>query len=215
MSFKDELFEKIATDLINDGVCVIQNAVPKDLAQGLQKQIQQLRSDQFKPAAIGRGESLIADHQIRSDDIHWIDGNGEAEKTWLLWMGELQQYLNRHLFLGLFSFESHFSHYSTGDFYEKHFDAFKGQANRVLSVVTYLNENWQDEDCGELLIYGDVEQGLEGDVIRTVSPEIGTLVVFLSEQYPHEVMLAKKDRFSIAGWFRVNGTDIRKIDPPS
>jgi len=214
MPFKDELFEKIATDLMNDGVCVIENGVPENITKELQKHVRNLKLDQFKPAAVGRGDSLVADRQIRSDDIHWIDGNDEVEKAWLMWMEELQQYLNRHLFLGLFSFESHFSHYSAGDFYEKHYDAFKGQANRILSVVTYLNENWQAEDGGELLVYDDGEKGNENNVIHTVSPEIGTLVIFLSEQFPHEVLPATQDRYSIAGWFRVNGSGKRNIDPP-
>lgn len=48
------------------------------------------------------------------------------------------QLLNRHLLLGLFSFESHFTHYRAGDFYKQHQDAFKGQANRILSLVVYL-----------------------------------------------------------------------------
>jgi len=214
MPLKDRLFEKIATDLMNNGVCVIENGVPENIAKDLQKHAQNLQLDQFKPAAVGRGESQIADRQIRSDEIHWIDGNGEAESAWLMWTSELQQYLNRHLFLGLFSFESHFSHYSAGDFYEKHYDAFKGQANRILSVVTYLNESWQAEDGGELLVYADGEKGDKNNVIHTVSPEIGTLVVFLSEQFPHEVLPAKQDRYSIAGWFRVNGSGNRNIDPP-
>lgn len=33
---------------------------------------------------------------------------------------------------------------------------------------------------------------------------LGTLVVFLSEEFEHEVLPAKRDRYSIAGWFRVN-----------
>jgi len=214
MSCKDELFEKIATDLVGRGVCVIERGVPEKIAKDLQKHALNLQTDQFKPAAVGRGESQIADRQIRRDEIHWIDGNGEAESAWLIWTSELQQYLNRHLYLGLFSFESHFSHYSAGDFYEKHYDAFKGQANRILSVVTYLNENWQAEDGGELLVYGDGEKIDEGDVIHTVSPEVGTLVIFLSEQFPHEVLPAKQDRYSIAGWFRLNGSGARNIDPP-
>lgn len=214
MSLNDELFEKIAMDLMTRGVCVIENGVPETLAKDLQAKAHSLQKNKYKPAAVGRGESQIADRQIRSDEIHWIDGNGEAESAWLNWTSELQQYLNRHLFLGLFSFESHFSHYSTGDFYEKHRDAFKGQANRMLSVVTYLNENWQAESGGELLVYGDVEKGEENNVIHTVTPEISTLVVFLSEQFPHEVLPAKQDRYSIAGWFRVNGSGRGNIDPP-
>ncbi|MDQ7061154.1 MAG: 2OG-Fe(II) oxygenase [Sulfurimonas sp.] len=34
-----------------------------------------------------------------------------------------------------------------------------------------------------------------------MSPQANTLVVFLSEKFPHEVKVAKKQRFSIAGWF--------------
>jgi len=214
MSFHDALFEKIATDLMNDGVCIIENGVPESIAKALQKQAHNLKLSQFKHAAVGRGESQIADHQIRSDVIHWIDGENDAENAWLMWTSEMQQYLNRHLFLGLFSFESHFSHYSSGDFYEKHYDAFKGQANRILSVVTYLNESWPVQSGGELLVYGDIEKGGDNNIVHTVSPEIGTLVIFLSEQFPHEVLPAKQDRYSIAGWFRVNGSGRKNIDPP-
>ena len=214
MSVNETLFETIATHLMNNGLCVIKNGVPAHIAKGLHQHANNLRLAQFKPASVGRGKNLKADREIRSDEIHRIDGNSEAENAWLQWAGELQQYLNRRLFLGLFSFESHFAHYSVGDFYEKHYDAFKGQANRTLSVVTYLNKSWQAENGGELLVYGDVEKGEENKVIHSVLPEIGTMVIFLSEQFPHEVLSAKQDRYSIAGWFRVNGSGKRNIDPP-
>lgn len=214
MPCKDELFEQVATDLRSNGVCVIENGVPDNMAKNLQQHAHNLQRNQFKPAAVGRGESQLVDRTVRSDDIHWIDKNSEAESAWLMWMNELQQYLNRHLYLGLFSFESHFAHYSPGDFYEQHYDAFKGQANRILSVVTYLNESWQAEDAGELLIYGDIDKGDEDTLMHTVLPKMGTLVVFLSEQFLHQVLPAKKDRYSIAGWFRVNGSVLGTIDPP-
>ena len=214
MSANEALFEKIATDLMSDGLCVIKNGVPDIIAKDLLRRVNDLQTDQFKPAAVGRGKMLKADRQIRSDEIHWIEGDGNAEAAWLAWTSELQQYLNRRLYLGLFSFESHFAHYSVGDFYEKHYDAFKGQVNRTLSVVTYLNENWQVENEGELLVYGDVDKGDENKVIHTVLPEIGTLVIFLSEQFPHEVLPAKQERYSIAGWFRVNGSGNGHVDPP-
>jgi len=38
-------------------------------------------------------------------------------------------------------------------------------------------------------------------------------VCFLSEEIPHEVLDAVTDRFSIAGWYRVNGNG-RQPDPP-
>ncbi|HEY8085443.1 MAG TPA: 2OG-Fe(II) oxygenase [Methylophilaceae bacterium] len=38
-----------------------------------------------------------------------------------------------------------------------------------------------------------------------ISPQGGTLVVFFSDQFWHEVLPAKRDRFSIAGWFKNRG----------
>ena len=111
----------------------------------------------------------------------------------------------------MFSFESHFAHYAEGDFYKRHLDAFRGECNRVLSVVVYLNQNWQPDDGGELVIQvSDIEE----DVIK-VTPAFGTMVVFLSEQFPHEVLPARCDRYSIAGWFRLNTSNTERVDPPS
>jgi SM-20-related protein len=122
----------------------------------------------------------------------------------------MQQYVNRSLFMGLFSFESHFACYEPGKFYKRHVDAFKGQGNRVLSLVAYLNDDWTSEDGGELVLYAD-----ESDLIGTrVLPTKGTFVVFLSEQFPHEVLPAARSRHSVAGWFRVNGSVNDAIDPP-
>jgi SM-20-related protein len=36
-----------------------------------------------------------------------------------------------------------------------------------------------------------------------VAPECGKLVIFLSEDFPHEVLPATQLRQSIAGWFRI------------
>ena len=51
------------------------------------------------------------------------------------------------------------------------------------------------------------------DGIR-VAPAVGTLAVFLSEDFEHEVLPARRDRYSIAGWFRVNSSSARRVDPP-
>ena len=103
-----------------------------------------------------------------------------------------------------------------GDFYKKHKDAFKGEGNRVLSVVVYLNQNWSRDDGGELVIY---DQSLANSAIIehnkiTVTPSFGTIVVFLSEEFPHEVLPALRDRYAIAGWFRLNTSIANNIDPP-
>ena len=122
----------------------------------------------------------------------------------------MQDYLNRHLLLGLFSFESHLSHYAPGNYYKRHFDAFHGEKNRILTIVAYLNPNWTSSDGGELVLYRS-EKDKEG--IKVI-PLMGTIVTFLSEEFPHEVLPAHRDRFSIAGWFHLNGSVNNKIDPP-
>ncbi|WP_370298268.1 2OG-Fe(II) oxygenase, partial [Pontibacterium sp.] len=97
-----------------------------------------------------------------------------------------------------------------GAFYKRHVDAFRGEANRVLTMVVYLNPDWTADDGGELVLYtSDTDQ--EG--IKVV-PAMGTVVVFLSEEFPHEVLPAYRDRFSIAGWYRVNSSTTDRIDPP-
>ena len=148
--------------------------------------------------------------KVRGDEICWITGSSSEGALWLSWCEAMQQYVNRSLFMGLFSFESHFACYEPGKFYKRHVDAFKGQGNRVLSLVAYLNDDWTSEDGGELVLYAD-----ESDLIGTrVLPTKGTFVVFLSEQFPHEVLPAARSRHSVAGWFRVNGSVNDAIDPP-
>ena len=69
----------------------------------------------------------------------------------------------------------------------------------MLTTVLYLNPEWQPGDGGQLLIYAPDSD----KVIETVNPNFGTFVIFLSEQFPHEVVRTSSDRYSIAGWFRL------------
>jgi SM-20-related protein len=210
-----ELMQQINHQLRIQGWCMIENALPTSLISGLQEAIASKSSDDFKPATIGRQENNQSHTDIRRDHIHWIDGNASAhpsEQDWLDTMARIQRSVNQQLFLGLFSYESHFAYYQVGDFYKKHLDAFKGEANRVLSTVCYLNDKWNEQDGGELVLYDEYDHTLE---IARIQPKAGTLVIFLSENFPHEVLPANKTRHSIAGWFRVNASHSRKIDPPS
>lgn len=205
-----KLFDEIANAIYAKGYCVIDDALPAELQTLLASHAQQLSESQFKPAGVGRGGEHGKHNAIRQDSIAWINGDSEIESQWLVWAEGLQDALNQRLFLGLFSFESHFSHYKAGEFYKKHIDAFRGQSNRKLSLVTYLNEDWSQDDNGELIMFDQKGE----TIIERVLPKAGTLVVFLSEEFPHEVMPAGRDRFSIAGWFRVNNSVSDGVDPP-
>lgn len=211
----DPLFAQVADDLRAKGWSVIPNALPERLGAQLHLQLLNGDLDGFVPAGVGRAADFTLNPFVRRDVIAWIEGETDAEQQWLQWSSRLRLFLNRRLFLGLFSFESHFSHYPPGAFYKKHVDAFKGNlltdtANRVLSVVAYFNPGWQSEDGGELVMFRDAEP----DPFLCVTPAYGTLVVFLSEEFPHEVRAARRDRYSIAGWYRINNSINQQIDPP-
>ncbi|OQR81549.1 hypothetical protein THRCLA_11625 [Thraustotheca clavata] len=93
--------------------------------------------------------------------------------------------------------------YYPGDdegFYGIHIDQQErilGKANRIVSMVLYLNEpDWNvDTDGGSLCAYP------EGKSPVTVDPLGGTLVVFHSEKLIHEARPTKRDRWALVGWF--------------
>ncbi|HCG8163523.1 2OG-Fe(II) oxygenase [Vibrio parahaemolyticus] len=164
--------------------------------------------DNWKKARIGRNDDVTRIESIRSDKIQWLKpAMGQPIANYLSKMEEIRQEVNRHFFLGLFEYEAHFAKYEKGDFYQKHLDCFKGNENRRLTTVFYMNESWSEEDAGELVVYD-----LNDKEIATIPPRGGRLLVFLSEQFPHEVLPTNAQRFSIAGWFRINGVRDNLLD---
>jgi SM-20-related protein len=204
------LFSQIADDIEQQGYSIRPAALPDAIADALLTQQLSMSASMFSNAGVGRGTGFQQTEFIRTDDICWINGDSSAGKAWLDWTSALQRFLNQRLLLGLFSFESHFAHYRAGAYYRRHYDAFRGDTNRVLSIVVYLNRGWSNDDGGELAIYAD-----EFDRVGTrVIPLLGTVVLFLSEEFPHEVLPARRDRYSVAGWYRVNNSIQNRIDPP-
>ncbi len=206
----DHLFENIANDILQKGYSINPGALPHDLADKLWAHVTAMKPEEFKRAGVGRNEDHAINDFIRTDEVCWITSESEAGSAWLEWIESFQSYINRRLLLGLFSYESHFAHYEPGDYYKKHLDAFKGESNRVLTTVVYLNPEWLPEDGGELVIYLDDQNQNH----LKVMPTFGTMIVFLSEEYVHEVLPANRERFSIAGWFRINSSTAQCIDPP-
>jgi SM-20-related protein len=207
----ETLFGLITDDLVNQGYSIRPAALPEDILSSLYAHQFELNTIKYTDAGIGRREDFLRTEFVRTDEICWINGESDAGRKWIEWTARLQRFLNQRLFLGLFSFESHFAHYSPGSYYKRHYDAFRGETNRVLSVVTYLNPGWSQADGGELVIYND---DMDREGIKVV-PLYGTLVIFLSEEFPHEVLPANRDRYSVTGWFRVNTSINNNIDPPS
>lgn len=202
-----QTFATLAQDIFVKGYSVQENVLPLALGDLMLAALQSKHvSDCFRKAGVGRHIDFHLNDRVRTDSIAWIDGATEAGEAWLAWTSAMQAFLNKELFLGLFSFESHYAHYAKDDFYLTHLDAFKGEDNRRLSIVVYLNRNWIAADAGELVLY---TPGADAEIPVRVAPKFSTLVAFLSEDIPHEVLVTNTDRFSVAGWFRVNMPLIR------
>lgn len=209
----EQLIDEIADTLAQQGFIHLQHFLPEWLADQLMHEAKRLVTIEFKPAGIGRNNSQQVNSQVRTDSTLWLSGNSITQQTYLDYMEQLRVGLNRRLFMGLFDFECHYSHYSTGDFYQRHLDAFKGdtfqaRSNRVLSTVFYLNSDWSQGDGGELLLYADKQVS----PLLIVPPVLNSCMIFLSDTFPHEVLTSKCDRYSIAGWYRASGNSAEHLD---
>lgn len=197
----DLLFDQIADALAGAGFIVLDQPLPDSLIHGLIDNLNR-QQNSFRPAGVGRQGDYQRNQDIRGDSIQWLEMGDPAVTEFLCWMDTLRLELNRRLFLGLFDYECHYAVYSPGAFYQKHRDAFRGNPGRKLSTVLYLNPNWDAMAGGELVLYDEAGE----DELLRLAPECGKLVIFLSEDFPHEVLPATQLRQSIAGWFRIKST---------
>lgn len=194
----DLLFDHIADALAGPGFIILDQPLPELMINGLIHHLQ-MQQPSFKPAGVGRQGDYQLDRQIRGDAIQWLERGDPAVTEFLCWMDKLRLEINQRLFLGLFEYECHYATYPPGAFYQKHCDAFRGSSGRKLSTVLYLNPDWDVKSGGELVLYDEAGAA----ELSRVAPECGRLVLFLSEDFPHEVLPATQLRQSIAGWFRV------------
>ncbi|HRO67534.1 MAG TPA: 2OG-Fe(II) oxygenase [Pseudobdellovibrionaceae bacterium] len=155
-------------------------------------------SSLLTPAHVGRGSEKTGSHAVRGDSILWLqdDGADPLLATAQAWMENLRHDLNEHLSLGLKRVEAHFALYPPGAGYDLHLDQHRGQVGRKITFLVYLNEDWRDEQGGELELH------LESGNRRKISPLGGRLVLFRSELIPHQVHPAVRARKSLTGWFR-------------
>jgi SM-20-related protein len=193
--------EAIADRVAETGLAVVPGFINPAQARRLRAAARSIHeADGFRPAGVGRGPSFRVRPEVRCDEVCWLEAgrHGEDVTAWIARMEALRLAFNARLFLGLFGYEAHFSVYPPGAFYRTHVDRFADAPLRTLSAVLYLNQAWKPEDGGALRIY----QGAAGQrPWLDVVPEAGTLVVFLSDRFPHEVLPARRRRWSLTGWF--------------
>ena len=207
----DNWIDEAADALAEHGWFCRDDAVSSALVAALSNDLAQLmEDDRLKRAGIGRERDFQVDRDIRRDWIFWLNRQRPVQAGFLVLAERLRLALNRRLFLALFEFEAHVALYPPGAFYRRHFDSFRGAANRMVSLVVYLNRDWADSDGGKLVLY----RPESGEEMARIVPRAGTLVLFMSEEIEHEVLPTHRDRASIAGWFRLNNTTANYLDPP-
>lgn len=193
---------EIASDLAIKGWSVRDSFFPTQLCLSLRSEIQDLkRQDRLRKSSIGRAHQQKRVPVVRGDYIQWIDNLDlrPTPATFLSICKTLYTDLGRHMYQPFNAFESHYAFYPKGTRYQKHLDRFQNSNDRVLSLVLYLNQDWQPLDGGELEIYKESDPSV---VETLVTPTLGKLVIFLSGRIYHAVRPTLKPRYSVAGWVR-------------
>ena len=190
------MIDKILRELEKEGYCYIPRLLSDEQLNAINSFFDS-HKDRFEAARIGSLENKKRVISVRGDFTYWLDPlePTEAFAEILKFLEELKEKINQRFFLGLQEFECHLAYYPPGTFYKKHLDRFEKNGSRKLTFIFYVNQEWSLEDGGELVMYDQQDK-----VVEKIFPMPGTFVCFLSDEYPHEVKAAKKERRSLTGW---------------
>lgn len=176
----------------------------KELSEDLHQDILNLDKENcFIPANTGSGKNLLRNGAVRGDHIFWLNeklpGFHQCQNNIFSVLKLLKTNFNQKFYLNIRNLEFHYALYPAGAHYDKHLDQHKGQNQRTITFVHYLNPLWKISDGGRLLIY-DPENPEK--VLLTVEPLFGRTILFFSDVFQHEVEVSSQKRMSFTGWFR-------------
>jgi len=196
----EKIFDQLIDSFIENKVGIAENFLSKDLSEHLITNLIGLFKDKLMlSAGTGNDTLVVHDKMYRSDKIYWLDRahNDVHENSFFDLMDTFISHLNRTCYTGITGYEFHYTLYETGSFYKKHVDQFRNNEVRQYSMIMYLNENWVEEDGGQLCIH-------HADNLQNISPVNGKSVFFKSSELAHEVLITNKPRMSITGWLKIN-----------
>lgn len=191
-------YDTLIDSYLDNRVGIDPGFLSETLSNGLHQNILQLQQDELMTDAGIGNESIKDVHQIwRGDKIYWLDKKHDNtyEQDFLLLVEGFIEHLNSTCYTGINGYEFHYALYEEGSFYKRHRDQFKNDSNRKFSLINYLNENWLEEDGGQLLVYQD-------ETVQKILPHSQTAVFFKSDEMEHEVTKANRQRMSITGWLK-------------
>ncbi len=196
-------YNTLIDQLAEEGWATFDNFISPEMVLALREELTTLyEQGEFRQAGIGKGSNFQIKPEIRSDRVMWLDPDNLSELQQVFWneIENLRAILNREFFLGLKSFEAHFTKYPAGSFYKRHIDQFKNVPYRIISCILYLNPDWEPSMGGQLRIYLPGENDTERHI--DIKPTAGTLAIFKSADIPHEVLITHQERYSLTGWMR-------------
>lgn len=194
----ERIFNTLIETFIENKVGVAKGFLEESLAARLKANLINLNNqNKLRKAGTGNGTVALQDKSIRGDRIYWLDrkNNDPCENEFFEVMDLFVAYLNRTCYTGITGYEFHYTLYEPGSVYKKHIDQFRNNPSRQFSMITYLNEDWQQGDGGELCIH-------HMDGVQKISPENGKSVFFKSNELVHEVLPSQKPRMSVTGWLK-------------
>src|ERR1700712_281382 len=182
----DNQFDLLIDSYLDNKVGIDIGFLGKELSLGLQQNILQLQRDELMVnAGIGNNTIKDATQKMRGDKIYWMDKKHDNvyEQQFLVLIEGFIERLNSTCYAGIDDYEFHYAVYEEGSFYKRHKDQFKNDSDRKYSLINYLNEDWLDEDGGQLMVYQE-----EG--VQAILPHSQTAVFFKSDEMEHEVTMA-------------------------
>ena len=194
----DNKFDLLIDTYLDNNIGIDTSFLSEKLCKGLQQNILQLQKDNLMVAASIGNEAIKDTHQkMRGDKIYWLDKSHDNiyEQEFLQLIENFIAHLNSTCYTGINGYEFHYAVYEEGSFYKRHKDQFKNDSNRKYSLINYLNNNWLEEDGGQLILY-------QNETAQKIQPQSQTAVFFKSDEMEHEVTKANRSRMSITGWLK-------------
>jgi SM-20-related protein len=191
-------FDLLIDSYLDNKVGIDTGFLNETLSKGLQQNILQLqREELMTDAAIGNDSVKDPTQKMRGDKIYWMDKShdNEYEQEFLQLAEGFIERLNSTCYAGINGYEFHYAVYEEGNGYKRHKDQFKNDSKRKYSLINYLNNNWKEEDGGQLVVYQDGGS-------QNILPHSQTAVFFKSDEMEHEVTKANRQRMSISGWLK-------------
>lgn len=195
-----DIFNELIDSYIDTKIGITEHFLSDTLSKHLKENLNILYAQkQLLYAGTGNEKLVLHNKLVRSDAIYWLDRrhNDQYENEFFDLMDDFVSHLNSTCYTGITGYEFHYALYEKGSFYKKHLDQFKNTDSRQYSLIMYLNDDWNEEDGGQLCVHHQ-------NHLQNISPNNGKSVFFKSSELEHEVLLTNKIRLSITGWLKIN-----------